>query len=180
MKCFALIIQCDIGQKMCDEVQVIPRLLAILNDYEELEPDQTLDWRQPTMTLEFAAMAMHNCLISTRSRWLCQEFWDMPIILVRHAHCKTNSRLQVHCLQVQIITGILKLRYKLRHYKFQTLRHITENPSIKRFVGTVCKSRIKRIYCPTEGVRTAKVELLNWLRFRNFHCDDPTTADVLL
>lgn len=100
MKCFALLIQCDSGQEMCDKNGVIRRLLNVLDDFEEVEPEPTLDWRQETMTLEYAAMALHNCLISTRSRWMCQEYWDMPLILVRHAHCKTNDRLQVHCLQV--------------------------------------------------------------------------------
>lgn len=100
LKCFALIIQCDLGQVKCDQMLIIPRLLSILNDYQEAEPEPTLDWRPDTMTLEYAAMALHNCLISSRSRWICQEYWDMPIILVRHAHCRTNDRLQVHCLQV--------------------------------------------------------------------------------
>lgn len=102
LKCLALVVQCDSGQEKCDDVHLIPYLLDILNDFEEAEPDPTLDWRQDTMSLEYAAMALHNCLISTHSRWLCQEFWDMPLILVRHAHCKTNDQLQVHCLQVRI------------------------------------------------------------------------------
>lgn len=52
------------------------------------------------MTAEYAVMALHNCLLSTKSRLRAHEFWQFPCILIRHAHCKTNYRLQLHSLQV--------------------------------------------------------------------------------
>lgn len=94
MKCFAALIQCQEAQRLCDSVDLIRKLTDILKCFEEIDE----------MTHEYAAMALHNCLISTRSRWRAREFVDLPIILIRHAHSKTNERLQVHALQVITFT----------------------------------------------------------------------------
>lgn len=90
MKCFAELIQCETAQSLCDTANVIPKLIIILEQFDEIDD----------MTHEYAAMALHNCLLNTRSRWQAREYWNLPITLIRHAHSKTNDRLQLHALQV--------------------------------------------------------------------------------
>lgn len=154
LKCFALAIQDDDGQCRCDAANVIPTLLAILDTYTPDEGDtmHTLDARPPSAHLEFAAMALHNCLIGTRSHWQAASLWHMAVVLARHAHCRHNRRLQMHCLQA--------------------LRHCTEKPAVKQFVRTVCKHKLRRIDCTgAKGVARAKRALLRWLRYRNYHVE---------
>lgn len=118
------------------------------------EAEPTLDWRPPTAHLEWAAAALHGCLCSGRLRWQCQTIGaHVAELLVLHAHCPHNWRLQVHCMQA--------------------LRHATEMPAVKQFVRNVCLRRIAHINCECIGgaptvVRQVKRALLKWLRYRNY------------
>lgn len=144
-------IQCNEAQQCCDDSDVLLTLFNILDEEWPQEPDVVTDVH------EYAAMAMHNCLISTRSRWRAREFWQLPLVLVRNAHAKTNQRLQMHALKC--------------------LRLITEMPSVKDFVRKVCKRNIKRICCgDSEEVHNHKIALLQWLRYRNYRHQPPRPA----
>lgn len=144
MKCFALLINCKKGQKLCDlnEHNVVEMLYDIMKNENKSE-----------LTLEYAAMALCNCTFSTRSRWRCREFWDLPVQLIRRAHSKNRPRLQIHCLQA--------------------LRQICEMPSVKEFVRKVCKKKIKNICCLTPLVEQYKRNLLAYLRYRPYRHHSP-------
>lgn len=168
LRSFAIAIQCADGQRRCDNTPtLLPILVRILDVYTPdaevvsalpaalppptLEPPEpALDWRPPTAHLEWAAAALHSCLCSGRLRWQCQTIGaHVAELLVLHAHCKHNWRLQVHSMQA--------------------LRHATEMPAVKQFVRTVCLRRLVQVNCAGEPeVRRVKRALLRWLRYRNF------------
>lgn len=97
MKCFACLIQSNRAHHLCDESDVIFILYNLLkNRSSDVNADDLT-----MMTIEYAVVALHNCLLSTRSKWRSQELWDLPLYLLKHAHSKVNDRLQMHCLQVK-------------------------------------------------------------------------------
>lgn len=108
LKCFACLIQCEDGQRKCDNDDLIMQLYNILSVLTRAEKMPSLETQSAnahpdTMALEYTVMALHNCLISKRSRWRARELWDFPILLIENAHSKTNPKLQMHCLQVSLL-----------------------------------------------------------------------------
>lgn len=117
-------------------------------------PEPAVDWRPNTAHLEWAAAALHGCLCSGRLRWQCQTFGaHVAELLVLHAHCKHNWRLQVHSMQA--------------------LRHATEMPAVKQFVRTVCLRRLAQVNCASGEPEVGRVKraLLRWLRHRNYRLE---------
>lgn len=125
MKCFACLLQCEDAHLKCDEVDAISCLIGILSQTLE---NTSNDPDASTMNAEYAAMALHNCLLSTKSRWRAREFWQLPSILIRHAHSKTNYRLQLHCLQV----NLHDLRELYRIEIFLSDRHCDSSQKCRR------------------------------------------------
>ena len=97
MKCFALLLQTPDSHEKCDKYDVVRILYQLLAEIDNVDEDENME-----MVVEYALMALHNCLITTFSRWRAREFWELPMCVIRHAHCKHNERIQMHALQVNI------------------------------------------------------------------------------
>lgn len=147
LKCFALLIQAPKAQKKCDESDVIQKLYVLLKDDE-------LDYK----IHRNIAMAINNCVYSTRSIWRASQFWDLTFILIKRSHTKKSEDLQIFCLQ--------------------TLRKISEIPFVKNFLRKCCKKNIKTILCLSEMAKILKKKLLTWLRYKVYRFEQTTGTPI--
>ncbi|XP_053964722.1 uncharacterized protein LOC128867492 [Anastrepha ludens] len=88
MKCFAMLLRCEKGQKRFDEIDGVKMLYDILSDEQ-----RKLD------NYEYVVVALLHGLVSNRSLWRCREFTDLPNRIIELAKCK-NINLQLICLKV--------------------------------------------------------------------------------
>lgn len=88
LKCFAVLINCPLGQHLCDIFHVMRKLNEILTT-------QGL----ASELYEVAALALQNSTHSDVSRFAVIAYTDLPRALVYHARTKVEMALQIYALQ---------------------------------------------------------------------------------
>lgn len=107
LKCFAMLINNQLGQELCD-IFVIVRVLNDILCEKNLKIE----------TYEFAAMALQHCSHSFVSRMMIVNYDSLLDALVSHAKNRDNVSLQIYCLQRQFAENYntkITLRKKYLH-----------------------------------------------------------------
>lgn len=88
LKCFAVLINCHLGQHLCDIFDVMRIFNGILMTHG-----------LASTLYEAAALALQNSTHSDVSQLAVSNYAGLPEALVNHARTKTNAALQIYTLQ---------------------------------------------------------------------------------
>ncbi|XP_036333028.1 uncharacterized protein LOC118744249 [Rhagoletis pomonella] len=88
MKCFAMLLRCEEGQKRFDKIDGVKMLYDIIAD-EQHKLDNN----------EYVLLALLHGLVSDRVLWRCREFTVLPKRIIALAKSK-NANLQLVCLKI--------------------------------------------------------------------------------
>ncbi|XP_075165365.1 uncharacterized protein LOC142237821 [Haematobia irritans] len=122
MKCLALLLRCEEGQRRFLEADAVKEMYEILRD-----PLKKLD------TYENVIFVLMNGMFAKPIMWRCREFTNLPTIITTLAQTSAEQNMQLFCLQLLRELGEMPcIKRYIQENCLEILKTITCGPVINK------------------------------------------------